>query len=75
MRIHLIVLPDNTVSLMTSSGETMCNFHTMDHAISFCREWQTSDQDMLYPHEYITDTNREMYESMDMDVNSSSCSI
>ena len=74
MRIYLKVLPDNTVSLVSETGHVLCNFHSMDHAISFCREWQTSDQEVLYPHDYL-DANIDDYDSMDMDVNSAACSI
>lgn len=39
MNFYIKTWPDDTATLMTANGQVLWSFHSLDDAVSVCREW------------------------------------
>lgn len=39
MNFYIKTWPDDTATLMTDNGQVLWSFHSLDDAVSVCREW------------------------------------
>lgn len=39
MNFYIKTWPDDTATLMTDNGQVLWSFHSLDDAVTVCREW------------------------------------